>query len=72
MTLPGKVGKTREVFQRRTLLMLLIRRDLQARYRDSFLGFLWTVIRPLIQFLMYFIVLGQFLRAADGIPDFAV
>lgn len=72
MTLPGKVGKTREVFHRRTLLMLLIRRDLQARYRDSFLGFLWTVIRPLIQFLMYFIVLGQFLRAAEGIPDFAI
>ena len=65
----GKVG---EIVARRHLLNLLIRRDLQARYRDSFLGFLWTVIRPLIQFLMYFIVLGQFLRAAEGIPDFAI
>ncbi len=53
-------------------LALLIRRDLQARYRDSFLGFLWTMIKPLIQFLMYYIVLGQFLRAAEGIPDFAI
>lgn len=52
--------------------MLLVRRDLQARYRDSVLGFIWTVIRPLIQFLMYFIVLGQFLRAAEGIPQFAI
>lgn len=65
----GKIG---EIVERRHLLNLLIRRDLQARYRDSFLGFLWTVIRPLIQFLMYFIVLGQFLRAAEGIPDFAI
>lgn len=65
-------GKLRELFARRDLLNLLIRRDLQARYRDSFLGFLWTVIRPLIQFLMYYIVLGQFLRAAEGIPDFAI
>lgn len=65
-------GKLREIFARRELLGLLIRRDLQARYRDSFLGFLWTVIRPLIQFLMYYVVLGQFLRAAEGIPDFAI
>lgn len=65
-------GKIRELFQRRELLSLLVRRDLQARYRDSVLGFLWTVIRPIIVFLMYFIVLGKFLRAAEGIPDFAV
>ena len=65
-------GKLQEIVERRELLSLLVRRDLQARYRDSFLGFLWTVIRPLIQFLMYFIVLGQFLGAAKGIPDFAI
>lgn len=72
MSFPGRGGKLRELYSRRDLLFLLVRRDLQARYRDSFLGFLWTVIRPLIQFLMYFIVLGQFLRAAEGIPDFAI
>lgn len=65
-------GKLREIASRRELLNLLVRRDLQARYRDSFLGFLWTVIRPIIQFLMYFIVLGQFLRAAQGIDQFAI
>lgn len=65
-------GKLGEIFARRELLGLLVRRDLQARYRDSFLGFLWTLIRPIVQFLMYFIVLGQFLRAAEGIPDFAI
>ncbi|MCT2084701.1 ABC transporter permease [Microbacterium enclense] len=68
----GRFGKIGEIYARRDLLNLLVRRDLQARYRDSFLGFLWTVIRPLIQFLMYFIVLGQFLRAAEGIDNFAV
>lgn len=65
-------GKVREILRHRELLALLVRRDLQARYRDSFLGFLWTVIRPIIQFLMYFIVLGQFLRAAEGIDQFAI
>lgn len=70
--LPVRGGKLREIFQRRELLMLLIRRDLQSRYRDSVLGFLWTLIRPIIVFLMYYVVLGQFLRAAEGVPDFAV
>lgn len=68
----GHGGKVGELYRRRELLMLLIRRDLQARYRDSFLGFLWTVIRPLVQFLVYFIVLGQILGASRGIDNFAI
>ena len=65
-------GKFGELYRRRELLMLLIRRDLQARYRDSFLGFLWTVIRPLVQFLVYYVVLGQLIGAARGIDNFAI
>lgn len=70
--LPVRGGKLREIWERRDLLGLLVRRDLNARYRDSLLGFLWTLIRPLVQFLMYYLVLGQFLRAAEGIPQFAI
>jgi len=72
LSLPTRGGKVREIFDRRDLLGLLIRRDLQARYRDSVLGFLWTLIRPIVQFLMYYLVLGQFLRAAEGVPQFAI
>nr|WP_239531752.1 ABC transporter permease [Microbacterium dextranolyticum] len=72
LQLPVRGGKVREIWERRDLLGLLVRRDLNARYRDSFLGFLWTLIRPLVQFLMYYLVLGQFLRAAEGIPQFAI
>lgn len=68
----GRWGKVGELYRRRELLVLLIRRDLQARYRDSFLGFLWTVIRPLVQFLVYYFVLGQILGAAKGIDNFAI
>lgn len=68
----GRGGKVGELYRRRELLMMLIRRDLQARYRDSFLGFLWTVIRPLMQFLVYYFVLGQILGAARGIDNFAI
>lgn len=54
------------------MLGLLVRRDLKARYKDSTLGFLWSLIRPLVQLGVYFIVMGQFLGAAKSIPDFAV
>jgi len=61
-----------EVIKQRQMLDLLIRRDLKARYKDSSLGFLWALIRPLTQLAIYYVVLGQFLQAARGIPDFAV
>ncbi|KQS00184.1 MAG: ABC transporter permease [Microbacterium ginsengisoli] len=62
----------RSILSHREMLGLLVRRDLKARYKDSALGFLWSLIRPLIQLLIYFIVMGQFLGAAKNIPDFAV
>lgn len=52
--------------------MLLVRRDLKSRYKDSTLGFVWTLIRPLTQLLIYYIVIGKFLSAERGIPDFAI
>lgn len=62
----------RDIFARREMLDLLVRRDLKARYKDSALGFLWALARPLVQLAIYFVVLGHFLGAARGIPDFAV
>jgi len=61
-----------QVVRRRELLGLLVRRDLKARYKDSALGFLWSLVRPLTQFAIYFLVIGQVLSASRGIPDFAV
>ncbi|WP_243226995.1 ABC transporter permease [Microbacterium sp. CIAB417] len=62
----------RNVFAHREMLSLLVRRDLKARYKDSALGFFWSLVRPLVQLAVYFVVMGQFLRAAESIPDFAV
>jgi ABC-2 type transport system permease protein len=66
------VGSIREIVGQRQLLDLLIRRDLKSKYKDSALGFLWTLIRPLVQLAIYYLVLGQILGAARGIPEFAV
>jgi len=68
----GAIGQVREILRQRHALSLLIRRDLKARYKDSALGFLWTLARPLTQLAVYVVVIGHFLGAARGIPDFAI
>lgn len=60
------------VFANRELLFLLVRRDVRARYKDSVFGMLWALVRPLAQLAIYYVVIGQFLGAARGIPNFAI
>lgn len=60
-----------EVFRRRYLLKLLVRREIQARYSGSFLGLLWSYINPLSQLFIYVfifvLVLGR-----DRTEQFAI
>lgn len=62
----------RDIFAKRRLLLLLIDRELRAKYKGSAFGILWSLARPLSLLLIYFLVIGQFLGAARGIPGFAV
>jgi ABC-2 type transport system permease protein len=68
----GLAAQWRDIWAHRELLDMLIRRELKARYKDSTLGFVWSLLRPLALLLIYFVALGQFLGAARNIPDFAV
>jgi ABC-2 type transport system permease protein len=61
-----------EILGRRELLGLLVRRELKARYKDSSLGFLWSLLRPLSTLLVYYVAIGKFLGAQRSIPDFAI
>lgn len=62
----------REIATDRGMLFLLVRRDIKSRYKDSALGLIWTLVRPLTQLAIYFVVVGKFLGAERGIPDFAI
>jgi ABC-2 type transport system permease protein len=68
----SSIAALKEIFSQREMLSLLVRRDLKSRYKDSALGFVWTLIRPLTQLFIYYIVIGKFLSAERGIPEFAV
>lgn len=60
------------VFQRRYLLRLLVRREINARYQGSFLGLLWSYINPLAQFLVYWAIIGGVLGLHDDVPNFPI
>jgi ABC-2 type transport system permease protein len=70
--LRGTWHSLRDLRSYRELLGLLVRRELKARYKDSTLGFLWSLIRPLAILLVYYIAIGKFLGAERSIPDFAI
>ncbi|QZN84800.1 ABC transporter permease [Cellulomonas sp. C5510] len=68
----GLFGQVADIWRHRELLDMLIRRELKARYKDSALGFVWSLMRPLAMLLIYYVALGKFLGAARAIPDFAI
>lgn len=54
-----------DIISRRELLANLIVRNLKSRYKDSVLGFLWSILTPLFMAFIYMVFL-RILRA--GIP----
>jgi|SRR3954449_3247643 ABC-2 type transport system permease protein len=68
----GTRSSLRDILRYRELLTLLVRRELRARYKDSSLGFVWSLVKPITQLLIYFVVIGKFLGAARAIPEFAI
>jgi len=53
----------RELYRYRALIDSLVRREVQARYRRSVLGYLWTFLNPLLLLSVYLLVFTRFTRA---------
>ena len=64
------IGKLRELYQYREMIVSLVRKDLKGRYKGSVLGFLWTFLNPLLQLLVYTLVFSVVLRS--GIEHFSM
>ena len=68
---PGGQSGLIDVFKRRYLLSLIIKKEVGLRYRGSVFGWLWSYVKPLIQFLVFFFALGVFMgmnRAIEFYP----
>lgn len=66
--------KLSNIFNRRNRILLreLVITDFKLRYQGSALGYLWSLLKPLMLFAIMYIVFVHFLRFGDGIPHFAV
>jgi ABC-2 type transport system permease protein len=52
----GLAARVRALVAHRSVLWLLVRRDLKVRYAGSALGYLWTVLDPFMMILIYWFV----------------
>ena len=68
---PASARRSREIWQYRELLGNLIRKELKVKYKDSVLGFVWSLLMPLVQLAVYWLVIGKFL-GAGCIPTYGV
>ena len=54
------------LFAYRELIRNLVTKDLKLKYRDSVLGFLWSLANPLLLILVYSFVFGHILRGGPA------
>ena len=60
------VYPARSIWNNRSLIRTMVRRDVLGRYRGSFAGAFWTFLNPLLLMLTYFFVFGVVLNARFG------
>jgi ABC-2 type transport system permease protein len=59
-----------EIWRSRELLVSLVRTEIKVKYKNSFLGLLWSMLAPAMTLLVFTIVFSKLLK--NGIPDFVI
>ena len=59
-----------EIWRSRELLVYLVRTEIKVKYKNSFLGLVWSMLSPAMTLAVYTVVFGLFLR--NGIPNFVI
>lgn len=58
-----------ELWRYRDLLVILAKRDIQVRYKQTALGAIWALLQPLVTMGVLSLVVGHFLGAARVVGD---
>jgi ABC-2 type transport system permease protein len=66
----GFLAAVVEIWRYRELLVNLTRKELKVKYKESVLGFVWSMARPAFHLAIYYVAIGKFLGAS--IPDFPI
>jgi lipopolysaccharide transport system permease protein len=60
-----------DLWRYRDLVMLFVRRDFVAAYKQTILGPLWYLIQPLFTTIIFTVIFGNFAKLpTDGLPQF--
>jgi ABC-2 type transport system permease protein len=62
--------RLRDLWRARELFVFLVRKDLKVKYKNSFLGFLWSMVNPAVVLGVYYVIFRYVLKS--NIPDFAL
>ena len=63
-----------EIFSKRNRVLIyqLVKTDFKLRYQGSFIGLLWSVLKPLMMFAVMYIVFVQALKFSDGTSTYPI
>ncbi len=62
--------RTVDIWRRRELLNYLVRTEISVKYKNSVLGFLWSMLNPALNLAVYFLVFQVILH--NGVPRFVI
>jgi ABC-2 type transport system permease protein len=63
-------GRVRDLLRYRELLINLVRKELRVKYKNSVLGFVWSMLNPALYLVIFWIVFTKFLPG--NIPQFPI
>ncbi len=63
-----------DIFSKKNHILLkeLIKTDFKLRYQGSVVGYMWSILKPLMMFAIMYMVFVRFLRMGNDVPHFAV
>ena len=66
--------KKSNIFSKRNRVLIkeLVKTDFKLRYQGSLLGVAWSVLKPLMLFIVMYLVFVKFLRFTDGTPSYPI
>ncbi|HMK62490.1 MAG TPA: ABC transporter permease [Acidimicrobiales bacterium] len=59
-----------ELWRVRELFVFLVRKEIKVKYKNSFLGFLWSMLNPALTLSVFYVIFTFFLP--NGIPSFVL
>ena len=67
-TLAPMIGLVKDIFARRDLLSMLVSRNVKIRYKESALGFLWTLLGPVFLIVIYGVFMNIIMKFNMPMP----